>query len=138
MGWTEKGFGLKQKRFELKKRFWPELKKVLGWSKNVLGLKKYFWAEERIVLGWKKCFWVEKKGTRELKRKGRQEEKKQKGALKNRSRKKKRHWNKKKRRRKEEGVLNWTEAERDLLSILFLSNLLRKNYGELVCVGFNF
>ena len=27
---------------------------------------------------------------------------------------------------------------REFFSIYFLSNLLRKNYGELVCVGFNF
>ena len=51
-----------------------------------------------------------------------------------------------KKRRKREGEPNWTELrtgssrggdERFLASIC-PSNLFRKNYGELVCVGFNF
>ena len=38
-------------------------------------------------------------------------------------------------------VLKQKEREgwnKEFFSIYFLSNLLRKNYGELVCVGFNF
>ena len=69
---------LKQK----KKTFWAELKKVLDWSKNVLGWKKCFGAEKR--LGWKKSILGWKiKGNRpkEKKKKGGRKEKKKKGRL---------------------------------------------------------
>ena len=53
----------------------------------------------------------------------------------------------KQKRKKERGLNSkeerCAEAEREgwnreFFSIYFLSNVLRKNYGELVCVGFNF
>ena len=40
--------------------------------------KKLFWAEKNVFGLKRELFWAEKKGTRELKRKERQEEKKQK------------------------------------------------------------
>ena len=44
-------------------------------------------------------------------------------------------------RRKKKEALKQKEREgwnREFFSIYFPSNLLKKNYGELVCVGFNF
>ena len=73
--------GKKLRRRHAQKKRGVELKGATCWGfwKKCFGLNwKRFWAEERIVLGWKKCFWAEKRATRELKRKEKQKKKKMK------------------------------------------------------------
>ena len=97
-------------------------------ERNVLGWK-IFWAEERNVLGWKRA-------TRELKKEKRGAKEKKKGGAEQAE----------KRKRKEEGRLNWTKKDKkqrrlrwDKFSAFILLRIFsKKNYGELVCVGFNF
>ena len=97
MGWTEKSFGLKQKRFGLKKVF-------LGWK--TFGLKKS-------IVGWKiksntpkeKKEWVgEKWGRLKQKNRSAKTETEKGGGTEAKKKKKKRGWNRKKRRK----VRHWS------------------------------
>ena len=128
--------------------FWAELKKVLGWRENCFRLKK------------KGNTWTEKKrkaGRKETKERRLKEGKGgakllQKGALKTEPEKKKEKGKKAEPKRKEEkggAELNrgWTERKADselggwmrsFKHSIFLPIFSKKNYGELVCVGFNF
>ena len=118
----------KNKDWNKTKRGWNS---GVGWTEKGFGLK-------RDCFGLKIMFWGSKKG----------QHMKQKGSLKTEAEKKKKCWNKKKRRkgrRWTEQRLNRKEGKRwsgrlneIFWAFFFPSNLLKKNYGELVCVGFNF
>ena len=122
LGWTEKSFGLKQKRSGLKKVF-------LGWK--TFGLKK------KSILGWK----IKGNTPKEKKKKAGRKEKKKSGGWPG-NRKEKRKCAALKEKEKEgwnrERVLNKEGWIDNFLAFIFLRIFSEKNYGELVCVGFNF
>ena len=91
-----------------------------------------FWAEKS-VFGLKNV-WVEKKDTRELKRKERQEEKETKGgsAETEKGRKQKKKENSDAEAERKRGL------EHRIFQHLFSFKSSQKNYGEFVYVGFNF
>ena len=139
LGWTEKGFGLKQKHFGLKK--------ILGWKKG-FGLNwKRFWVEAK-TLEKKRATRLQKRSealktrersTEQKQKRGRWPEKKREQEKCGAELKEGRCWRKKeKAETKKKRGLNWEDRYEIYFQHLFSFKYSQKNYGEFVYVEFNF